>query len=377
MIDVEKHRKLFPIIQEKIQLSSCSQSAMHKQVKESINQYLNSWEESGMEWSSWMNKCESARRKFADMINAEEEEIAIVSSVSHAVSSIAASLPKKKGKKRVLITESDFPTVGQIWLAQKDYKVFFIDPNENHEIELEQYEEEITDDTLITSVSHVSYYNGFRQNVKKISEIAHKKDSYIFVDAYQSSGQIPIDVKKDDVDFLATGLQKYMLGIPGIAFLYIKKEISEQLTPKVTGWFGQKNPFDFDIKGTNYAPKTKRFDSGTYPMINSFAADAALDILLEVGVHNIESYLKELSKYAIEYSLESGLILKSPLDSEKKGSTLAIHAHNASEIEGLMKQKGIIVSARNDVVRIAPHFYNNKEDIASAIEEIAKIIVAT
>src|SRR5699024_4175479 len=116
---------------------------------------------------------------------------------------------------------------------------------------------------------------------------------------YQSLGQSVIDVKDMGIDILSSGLQKYALGIPGIAFLYIKKEIVQNITPKVTGWFGQSNPFLFDVKNIDYAKNARRFDSGTFPMINGFAAEAGLRILNQLNVSDIENYLQHLSSTAI------------------------------------------------------------------------------
>lgn len=162
--------------------------------------------------------------KFAELIGAETGEVAVLCSVSDAISAIAASLPYQQEKNKIMFTDIDFPTVGHIWFAQEQFKDnVSVIRSSNGEISLEQYEKEITTDTLITCIPHVNYYNGYKQNVREIAEIAHRKGSLLFVDAYQSAGHIPIDVKEMEIDILATGTRKYMLGIPGVAFLYIKK----------------------------------------------------------------------------------------------------------------------------------------------------------
>ncbi|SEP79533.1 Selenocysteine lyase/Cysteine desulfurase [Virgibacillus subterraneus] len=372
--DINKIRESFPILKNKIQLSSCSQSAMHVDVKESINKYMSSWEENGMDWGGWMQACESARSEFAKMINADPSEIAIVSSVSHGVSSIATSLTDQK-RKKVLVADFDFPTVGHVWLSHQDkFDIDFIGHKKDGFIEAEDYDSHIDDQTLIVNTSHVSFYDGFKQDLKEVAKVVHEKGAYLSVDAYQSLGQCPIDVKEMDIDMLTAGLQKYALGIPGIAFLYIKKEIADRMTPKITGWFGQSNPFAFDIKNVDYGGGTRRFDSGTFPMINGFAAEAALKVLNQYLIGDIEEHLKLLSQIAIEEAAERGLMVKSPNSLKSKASNTAIYVENASEVEGLLKNEGIIVSARNDVVRIAPHFYNTKDDVRLAIKELAKLV---
>lgn len=150
--------------------------------------------------------------------------------------------------------------------------------------------------------------------------------------------------------------------------------MADTLVPKVTGWFGQSNPFLFDVKHVEYAAGARRFDAGTGPMINGFAAKAALDIILEVGMDSIEPYLKSLSEFALNYSNEKGLQIRSPLDITKKGASTAIYVENAHAVELEMKKRGVIVSSRNDVIRIAPHFYNTKDDIQKAIDILKEVI---
>lgn len=368
MIDIKEIRKGYPILEEKIQLSSCSQSAMHINVKKSVENYMNSWETEGMNWDLWMKVCEDARNKFAKLINAKPSEIAIVSSVSHAISAILTSLEPNKQKNEIIIAESDFPCVGQITSSQEKFNIQYSDPKTS------EYSNKINNNTFLTFVPHVSFYDGSILDIKKIKNIAHEQDSYVFVDAYQSAGQIDIDVKDMDVDFLATGLQKYMLGLPGIAFLYIKEEIAEKLVPKITGWFGQADPFAFDGKNISYATGARRFDSGTFPMLNGFAADSALSLLLDIGVANIESYLKELSEFTIDCCKQNNLDIKSTSNINEKGSTTAIKVSNANEIEKKLKDNNILVSARKDVIRIAPHYYNTKQEIQYTIEKLKQLI---
>ncbi|MBS4024322.1 MAG: aminotransferase class V-fold PLP-dependent enzyme [Clostridia bacterium] len=367
------NRNDFIIMKDKIQVSSCSQSAMHKKVKAAILDYVTSWGTNGHDWEMWMEICEQARIKFAKLINASINEVAIVTSVSHGSSAIANSLPRLNGKNNIVLTEMDFPCIGHVWLSQEGYEVLFVSAKDG-EIPIDHYEKLITSKTFMVSIPHISYYNGFKQNIKEIAKIAHKNGSYVFIDAYQSAGQVPIDVKEMDIDFLVAGMQKYLLGIPGIAFLYVRKEIADQLTPKITGWFGQSNPFDFNVKKVEYAASARRFDSGTYPMLNGYAANAALDILLNIGIDKIEMYLKELSEFAIKYALEQELIIKSPLTIDNKGSNTAIYVSEAGKVEKLMKNYGIIAAARKEVIRIAPHYYNTKEDLKKAIDCIKYIL---
>ncbi len=147
--------------------------------------------------------------------------------------------------------------MSHILQAQSDYNVSVI-PSIDGESPLEQYETHITDETVLTCVPHVHYRDGGIQDVKAIAAIAKRKGSLLFVDAYQSAGHIPIDVKAWGVDILAAGARKYLLGIPGMAFLYVRKELADALKPKASAWFGRENG-----DGASYAKGARRFQTGT------------------------------------------------------------------------------------------------------------------
>ena len=97
-----------------------------------------------------------------------------------------------------------------------------------------------------------------------------------YVDAYQTLGTCPVDVKALDVDFLSSGTLKYLMGTPGIAFLYVRQALIERLHPAMTGWFGRANPFAFQTKTLDWAPTASRFDTGTPPIISAYVSRAGL-----------------------------------------------------------------------------------------------------
>ncbi|MBM7644084.1 selenocysteine lyase/cysteine desulfurase [Scopulibacillus daqui] len=372
---VYSYRSLFPSLSSHIHLASCSQGALASPVSKAIEYYHNSLIAKGNNWHDAMGKVEAARGKFAELIGAETDEIAVLTSVSHAVSAVAASLPCQKYMNKIVFTDIDFPTVGHIWYAQDDFKdnIICICSN-NGIIQPEQYEKQITGDTLLTCIPHVSYQNGFKQDIREIANIVHQKGSLLFVDAYQSAGHIPIDVKEMEIDILAAGTRKYMLGIPGTAFLYIRKELAEQLKPRMTGWLGQQKSSAFNIHHSQFAEGARRFETGTPSFISVYAGYEALNLLLSVGIDHIHSYLNDLAQLIWHYGREKGLHIIGPKDHEYRSSLTAIYAENAGEIERILRERNIIVSARKNAVRIAPHFYNTSEEIVHAIDELAKLV---
>lgn len=371
----EHTRELFPILASKAQLSSCSQSALSLPVDQAIGDYLKSWRDRGMDWLGWMDAVNEAKAAFARLINAHPDEVAVLSSVSDAASSIGSALSFTPEKNGIIVGDIDFPSVGHVWLAhqRKGAQVHFVEADEGHCISLDAYAGKIDERTALVSVSHVSYYNGFLQDIAGIAELAHAKDALVFVDAYQSAGAVRIDVQRDGIDILASGAQKFLLGCPGIAFMYVRRAVAERLLPSNTGWFGRVNPFEFDIRQLDFAPGASRFNTGTPPMINAFAARAALGLIGSLDVDLIESYLKHLSGVALDETKRLGLQVASPRDLARKASTTAIRVGDASAVERKLLAQGYVVSARNDVIRIAPHFYNTELEVISAIRALASL----
>ena len=374
--EIEKWRQEFPILKDVIHVGNCSQSAQSIRVREAINAYLDNWLTVGMDWEGWIDEVYKAKAEFAKVINASPEEIAISSSVSETISSIASSLDYSGARNKIVATDIEFPTVDHVWLAHQKYgaKVDIINVNKQHEIDLSEYERYIDSSTLLTSITQVYYLNGFKQDLKAIAEIAHRKGSLILVDAYQCLGTEIVDVKDMNIDIFTSGNLKYLFGIPGVAFMYVRRELVPLLKPAVTGWFGQENPFLFQTRYLDYAFDARRFDTGTPPVLNAYAAKAGLEIINEVGVEKIKDRIDYLSAYALEACIKRGLTTISPFDVSKKGPTTAILVPDSHHVELELKKRNIIASARGDVIRVAPHFYTRTQDLDIVFDAIADIL---
>ncbi|QIW78614.1 aminotransferase class V-fold PLP-dependent enzyme [Bacillus tequilensis] len=364
----QRYRQLFPTVQTHTMLASCSQSALAEPVSRAIKDYHDSLLHMGTNWNEAIEKTESARIEFAKLIGAEPDEIAIVPSVSDALVSAVSSLSAFR-KKHVVYTEMDFPAVSHVWQAQSDYNVSVI-PSIDGGLPPEQYETHITDETVLTCVPHVHYRDGFVQDIKAVAEISKRKDSLLFVDAYQSAGHIPIDVKEWGVDMLAAGTRKYLLGIPGAAFLYVRKELADALKPKASAWFGRENGLPAE-----YAKGARRFQTGTPAFISVYAAAAALSLLNHIGVSHIRDHVKTICADACQYASEKGLQPAAAQAGCQPGM-VAIRDERASETAMLLRKKKVICAPRDAVIRLAPHFYNTSEELHHAIDEIAAVLAA-
>lgn len=374
--DIEAWRAQFPILKEAVHLANCSQSPQCDRTRAAAEAYLDSWGHMGMDWDRWVQEVNLAKAEFARIINADPEEVAVGTSVSEITSTIASALDFGGKRRKVVVTDVEFPTVGLVWLANEKYgaKVQFI-PAKNGMIELDDYSRTVDKDTLITSFCDVYYYNGFKQDIAAITEMVHAQGSLAYLDAYQGIGTHPIDVKALDVDILSSGNLKYLLGIPGIAFVYVKKELIPYMRPAFTGWFGQENPFAFDIHHLDYASDARRFDNGTPPVLTSYIARAGMAIINEIGTQAIQAWTDRLSEHCLEGGRRRGFDIASPQDVRRKAPTTAFRVGSDSHaVEVALRERGIVASARGDVIRFAHHFFTKPEDLDYALDCLAEIL---
>jgi selenocysteine lyase/cysteine desulfurase len=300
--------------------------------------------------------------------------VAVTSSVSEATASLASSLDLR-GRRKVVVSEAEFPSVGHVWLAHEKYglEVDWV-PLRGDAIEVEAYERVIDDKTLLVSACHGYYQNGFVQDVEAISRLAHERGALVYVDAYQTAGVEPLDVQAMDVDFLATGNLKFLLGVPGIAFLYVRPELVERLRPSITGWFGRRDPFAFTIKDLSWAGTAARFDTGTPPVFNAYVCRAGMAVINELGAANIRDWTRRLSRRLIDGGRERGFVLHGTDDCARKTPSTAFVCPGgySHRVEALLRGEGVLGSARGTVIRLAPHFYSTEQECDAALTALER-----
>jgi selenocysteine lyase/cysteine desulfurase len=312
-----------------------------------------------------MGAYETLRREFASFIHAHPDEVAIASSASAAIGAIASALTFER-RNKVVMGEYEFPTMGHIWLAQESRgaRVQFL-KGVNGTIPLEAYERAIDDRTNIVPVTLVSFLNGNRANAAAIGKLAHARGAMVFLDGYQDCGTRPMDVKSMDVDFFVTGALKYLLGPPGLAFLYVKRELVESLTPTVTSWMAQRDVFAFDTQRYDPAPAARRFEGGSPSVPNIYMARPALQLLIEFGMDRIAGQIERLSRAFLEGIQELGIQTKT--EASTVGPLVVARAIDSAQAIAKLTERGIVASARHDGLRFSFHAYNTMDDVRTAL----------
>ncbi len=362
---ISELRSHFPILQSKTYLYNCSQGALSDAVEGGLQEYARSWRTSSAPWDDWMQAYEALRTQFARFINADREEVAIVASASAGINPIANAV-QFDHRKKVVMSEYEFPTMGQIWLAQRPRgaEIQFLD-GVNNVVPTECYAAAIDERTLIVPLTHVSFVNGFRSDVAAITRIAHERGALLFLDGFQDCGTRPIDVKALDVDFYVTGVLKYLLGPPGVAFLYVRRELIESLTPTITSWFAQRDAFAFDTKRLDPATDARRYEGGSPPMPNIYMARPALELLTQIGMENVAAQIERLTRAFLDGIRYLKIESKTPASSV--GPLVVLRANDPKAMLAQLTARGVVCSIRRDGVRIAFHVYNTLEDVHTAL----------
>ena len=372
-VELDSVRSRFPVFKKKIYLNSCSQGALSDAVQDSLLQHIQTWHEDGSPWDAWVEKYEAARASFAKFIGARPEEIAVLSCASNGISAIASSLNFTERRRKVVMGEFEFPTMGQIWLAQqvRGAQIQFLAAQDGR-IPASEYAKAIDDQTMIVPVTGVCFMNGARSDVPAVVKIARERGALVMLDDYQDCGTRPVDVKALDLDFYVTGALKYLLCPSGIAFLYVRPELIKKLTPTITGWFGQENPFAFDVKHFSPAMSARRFESGTPPVPQVFAVPAALDLLGSVGFDRIAEHVATLAQALMAGARKLKIRIKTPADS--RGPLVVLQVKDSEAAVKKFAAHNIVVSNRMDGLRISFHFYNNIDDVRAVLDLLEKNI---
>jgi selenocysteine lyase/cysteine desulfurase len=368
--DIESVRSRFPIFKRKVYLNSCSQGALSDTVDAALQAHIRSWHEEGSPWDRWVEEYEAARTAFARFIGASPEEIAIVPSASAGISAVASALEFGE-RRKVVMGEFEFPTMGQIWLAQqrRGAEIQFLEAQDG-KIRAAQYADAIDAQTLIVPLTHVCFMNGFRSDVKAVSKLARERGAFIMLDDYQDVGTRPVDVKALDLDFYVCGALKYLLSPSGIAFLYVRPELIEKLTPTITGWFGQQNPFAFDVRHFLPATSARRFEAGSPPVPHVFAATAALGLLSQIGFENIAQHVAGLAQALVEGARKLGIKTKTPTDT--RGPLVVLQMKDVEKVVAKLAEQNIVCSNRMDGLRVSFHVYNHLDDVRAVLDVLVK-----
>ncbi len=367
-----KYRHLFPVLEKVTYLNSCSQGALAIPVREALDQYFDGMYAKGSLWDHWVRKLDELRTLVGKAFVTKTSNVAITATASAGINSVLSSFDFTGKKKRIVTTDLEFPTMGQILHAQerRGAEIVHISSEPDGSLDLAKLEAALDDRVALVALTHVSYRSGAMIDMKKVSSLSHKHGIPVLVDAYQSVGSMPIDFDDVGVDFLVGGFLKYMLGLPGIGFLLVRS--GSKLIPTQTGWFAARDIFAMEIEKYEPSLDARRFEGGTPPIPSVYGAVAGLRLLLEVGLENAWNHTLAFHK-SLRGELERlGVKIVTPSEPGFHGVMIAIQAPGANVLVSSLESDGVVTSSRGGNLRISPHFYNVSEDIENLIKSLSK-----
>lgn len=374
--DFKELRSRFPVLERKTYLNSGSYCALADTVKAAINNYMDDRLLVGANWDVWVMKNESVRSLMAQVLRAAPDEIAVTASASAGINALASAFEftgqGNNKRNKVVISDFEFPTNAQIWHAQelRGARVVHVHRDADGYIPLEHFDKAIDEETRIVAVTQVCFRNGAKLDIPGIVKLAHARGAKVMLDCYQAVGSMTVDVKKLDVDFAVGGMLKYLLGTAGLGFLYVRKELIPALTPSNTGWFAQANITAMDITANRPSPTARRFEAGTPAVVNCYAVEAGLKIILEVGTDVIEERVNYLTRLYMDRLEEIEWPSITPRDEARHGPMICVRANQVAQLFGRLTEQDIVTSFRDDNLRASFHFYNNEKDVDAIVQAL-------
>jgi kynureninase len=366
-------RDEFPILSRRTYLNSCSLGALSHRAVERVTAFHEDWHEYGASawYETWVGRMAELRGRVAQMIAAQPHEVALAASTSSALSVIGSAFDYTR-RSRVIVAELDFPTVAYQWMVRPGVEVVRIPSDDGVSIDPARMADAIDDHTAIVAISHVFFTTGAIQQTAAIAEAARRHGAFFLIDAYQGAGQVPIDVAALGADALLTGPLKWLLGGPGLAYVYVRDEWVHALRPTITGWFAARDQFDFDIHSFDFKDDARRFELGTPALPTVHSALGGQSIIDEIGVPAIRARNSELTEHLLTALHERGFDVRGATRAADRSAIVMIrHPEPAAAVQHLAAH-GIIVDSRPGFVRVSPHFYNTTDELDRFVDVLAR-----
>ncbi|MBC8284543.1 MAG: aminotransferase class V-fold PLP-dependent enzyme [Nitrospinae bacterium] len=369
-MNIENIRKEFPVTKEIIFFDHARVAPLPERVRKVVTEFVDDATRFGTaHYETWILELERTRKKFAQLINANLNEVAFVKNTSEGISIVANGFEWQPGDN-VVIPDIEFPANVYPWwnLKQKGVETRMVKSVEGRVL-FDDLAKQVDSRTRILSISSVECNSGFRSDLNRIGTFCKEKDVLFFVDAIQSLGVLPMDVKKDHIDFLSADGHKWMLSIEGLGGFYISQEVVDKIRPVTMGWGNVVNAENFMDYDFTLKKNAKKFEEGTPNTMSIHAFGAALGLLLETGIENIEKRVMSLGDCIItELNRRNIKIYSSTQLPERSGNISFTLDKDVNQLYSFMLENKVKFTVRDGLVRFSPHFYNNEDEILKVFE---------
>lgn len=335
--------------------------------------FLDHWENAGENaWPRWLESVDVFRAALAELLHGELGCFCPQVNLSSALTKILQSLPTNNGRKTIVYTEHDFPSIGYVLQqAQKAGYTLRSIPMEIETLDPASWSDYFSDDVACVLITHVHSNTGKQVPVTEISALAKERGIVAIIDIAQSVGSVPIDLRKWSADFVIGSCVKWLCGGPGAGFLWVDPQRIAEYEPIDVGWFSHENPFEFDIHSFRYADDALRFWGGT-PSVQPYVTAAnSIRLLLDSGIATIRDHNLELTQMLVDAVDIDCLV--TPERAQDRGGTIVLsYAEDRQRLVcSRLRKSNILFDTRSTGIRLSPHIYNDAEEIEKVLECLA------
>ncbi|MCX7626624.1 MAG: aminotransferase class V-fold PLP-dependent enzyme [Candidatus Sumerlaeaceae bacterium] len=364
----------FPIKEQYVFLNHAGVAPIPASTQTAITEFARDAAEEGpANYAAWLHGMAQARTAAAELLHTKPENVCFVHNTTHGVLIVANSLRWREGDN-VVGFEHEFPANVHPWrnLGERGVEFRMVREKSNFTYSLEELAHAIDSRTRLVAVSWVEYATGVRNNLEAIAELCRKKGVFLFVDAIQGLGVLPIDVEALGIDFLAADGHKWLLAPEGCGILYVRPDRINDMNLSMCGWCGLLNPQDYDLYDQPYKPNAKRFEEGSHNLMTIHALGSSLRLLLDVGIPNVCERVLTLTEFLIRKLSEKNYEVITPRSQEERAGIVSVRLPTGDPaiLAKELQQKRILVAARRGFLRISPHFYNDEKELNQLLEAL-------
>ncbi|MBD3232763.1 MAG: aminotransferase class V-fold PLP-dependent enzyme [candidate division Zixibacteria bacterium] len=376
-MELEEARNLFPLLSEYTYLNNAGRPPLAVPVRDKLEGYLEHMMHQPVDDPDMLfTPIESCRNKLASLFGCARDEIALTPNTSYGLNVAAFGLGLKAGDS-VAVPDMEFPANLYPFAKLRDSGVNLkLIKGRDGIVELSDIEAELTPDVKLMSISWVQFFNGVKNDIREISRLCSEREVFFSVDGIQGAGSLPLNLSDTDIDLFSSGAEKWLLCPCGIGFTYLSSKSDHLIRNNYAGWLGVDWGQNFSsllVPLREFKKGAARLEVGTYPYQEVMAFDAALDIITGLGIENIANHIRGLLDKLLEYLQNSTIYrIVSPLDSDRRSSIICFTCENVEQAYNFLGENRIITSLREGAIRIAPHFFNNMDDINWLIEILQK-----
>jgi selenocysteine lyase/cysteine desulfurase len=385
--DVEALRAAFPVTEHCAYLNHAATAPLSRPVHAAMSEFISDRRVMLGRAQRYENISDDLRAVLAWLINAAPEEIGFVQNTAYGLNIIANALPLRPGDN-VIFCDMEFPANVYPWmnLQPQGIEARCIS-NDGGGLTVEALDQHADPRTRVVAASSVEFLTGFKNDLAALGAWCREHGAYFVVDGIQSLGAAPLDVRACQIDFLACGGPKWLMGPLGQGFIYCRDELLEELAPPFAGSMSMVGWEDWRDYNFTFLPGTRRFELGTENLVGQVGLLAAVRFLMKAGIPAIERWTLHLTDLLIEDLQQRGYAIASNLVPQHRSAIVSFSVPDDATEGGAGTDTGaetafqkladarVVVSKREQYIRVSPHCYNTEEEIARVSQVLGDVVV--